>query len=98
MAGQAYLCGRRKANFEAGPRGEGDTVESLMLESDDGLIWRKRAVFQEVKGDETAFQFESDGSIIAIGRRGGRTPNSCAAARLTSSGIGRISTDISAVR
>ena len=66
----AYLCGRRKVNFDVGPRGEGDAVESLMLESDDGLIWRKRAVFQEVNGDETAFQFESDGSIIAIGRRG----------------------------
>ncbi|QDV45322.1 hypothetical protein Enr13x_51980 [Stieleria neptunia] len=69
--GKAYLCGRRKANFEAGPRGEGKIVESLMLESDDGLIWRKRGVFQEVNGDETAFQFESDGSVIAIGRRGG---------------------------
>ncbi len=68
---RAYLCGRRKANFDAGPRGEGDTVESLMLESDDGLIWRKRAVFQEERGDETAFQFEADGSVIAIGRRGG---------------------------
>ncbi len=68
---RAYLCGRRKANFEVGPRGEGETVESLMLESDDGLIWRKRAVFQEVKGDETAFQFEPDGRVIAIGRCGG---------------------------
>ena len=40
-----------------------------MLESDDGLIWNTRTVFQEVKGDETAFQFEEDGSILAIGRR-----------------------------
>jgi hypothetical protein len=45
-------------------------VESAMLESDDGLIWRTRALFQEVRGDETAFQFESDGGIVAIGRRG----------------------------
>jgi len=45
-------------------------VESAMLESDDGLIWRTRALFQEVRGDETAFRFESDGSVIAIGRRG----------------------------
>lgn len=51
-------------------RGEGATVESLMLESDDGLIWRKRALFQETRGDETAFQFEPDGSIVAVGRRG----------------------------
>ena len=42
-----------------------------MLESDDGLIWRKKAVFQETAGDETAFLFESDGSLVAIGRRGG---------------------------
>jgi len=68
--GKAYLCGRRKKDFEVGPRGEGRTVESAMLESDDGLIWRTRALFQEINGDETAFQFEPDGSIIAIARRG----------------------------
>jgi len=42
----------------------------LMLESDDGLIWRKREFFQLLEGDETAFEFEPDGSVIAIGRRG----------------------------
>ncbi len=68
--GKAYLCGRRKKDFAMGPRGEGPTVESAMLESDDGLIWRTRTLFQEVNGDETAFQFEPDGSILAIGRRG----------------------------
>lgn len=68
--GKAYLCGRRKKNFEVGPRGETSIVESAMLESDDGLIWRTRALFQETRGDETAFLFEPDGSIIAIGRRG----------------------------
>ena len=67
---KAYLCGRRKKNFAVAPRGEGSIVESAMLESDDGLIWRTRALFQETRGDETAFQFEADGSIIAIGRRG----------------------------
>ncbi len=71
--GKAYLCGRRKLEFDVAPRGEGPQVESLMLESDDGLIWRKRAVFQLERGDETAFQFEADGSIVAIGRRGGGT-------------------------
>ncbi len=69
--GKAYLCGRRKLEFEAETRGEGRQVESLMLESDDGLIWRKRAVFQEIGGDETAFLFEPDGSILGIGRRSG---------------------------
>jgi hypothetical protein len=67
---RAYLCGRRKKEFAMAPRGEGSMVESAMLESDDGLIWRTRALFQEANGDETAFQFEADGSVIAIGRRG----------------------------
>lgn len=70
FGGKAYLCGRRKIGFEAGARGEGKAVESLMLESDDGLIWRKCAVFQESAGDETAFLFEPDGSVVGIGRRG----------------------------
>lgn len=71
LGDKAYLCGRRKAEFAIAPRGEGGAVQSLMLESDDGLIWRKRAVFQETAGDETAFLFEPDGSVLAVGRRGG---------------------------
>lgn len=67
---KAYLCGRRKRAFAMAPRGEGALVESAMLESDDGLIWRTRALFQEVHGDETAFQFDAQGNILAIGRRG----------------------------
>jgi hypothetical protein len=70
FGGKAYLCGRRKKNFAEASRSERSIVESAMLESDDGLIWRTRALFQETYGDETAFQFEDDGSIIAIGRRG----------------------------
>ena len=70
--GKAYLCGRRKIGFAIPLRGEPRRTKSLMLESDDGLIWRKRAVFQEIDGDETAFLFESDGSILGVGRRGGR--------------------------
>ena len=69
---KAYLCGRRKIGFAVVPRGEPRTVESIMLESDDGLIWRKRATFQEIDGDETAFCFEPDRSIVAVGRRGGK--------------------------
>ncbi|MFC1757840.1 hypothetical protein ACFL2H_03610 [Planctomycetota bacterium] len=68
--GKAYLCGRRKIDFDVTPRGEPDSVVSLMLESDDGLIWRKRAVFQPVQGDETAFLFERNGDILGVGRRG----------------------------
>ncbi len=71
FGGKAYLCGRRKLGFEIRARGEGRSVESLMLESDDGLIWRKHAVFQEIDGDETAFLFEPDGSVLGLGRRTG---------------------------
>lgn len=67
---RAFLCGRRKPGFEISGRGEPASVESLMLESDDGLTWRKRAVFQETAGDETAFLFEPDGTVVGIGRHG----------------------------
>lgn len=70
FGGKAYLCGRRKPGFEITGRGEPETVESLMLESDDGFVWRKRAVFQERAGDETAFLFEPDGTVLGIGRHG----------------------------
>jgi len=70
FGGKAYLCGRRKAGFSDAPRGERREVESVMLESDDGLIWRKRALFQEIDGDETASLFEPDGRVLAVGRRG----------------------------
>ncbi|MBM3800941.1 MAG: hypothetical protein FJW26_01375 [Acidimicrobiia bacterium] len=68
---KAYLCGRRKPAFEITSRGEPASVEALMLESDDGLIWRKKGVFQESSGDETAFLFEPDGSVLGVGRDGG---------------------------
>jgi hypothetical protein len=70
FGGKAYLCGRRKHQFDVRPRGEGPDVESAMLESDDGLVWRTRALFQETRGDETAFRFDTDGDILGIGRRG----------------------------
>jgi hypothetical protein len=65
---RAYLCGRRKPQFEVLAPGEPRNTESLMLESEDGLIWRRRAVFRPEQGDETAFQFEADGSLIAVAR------------------------------
>ncbi len=68
---QAFLCGRRKIGFAVGPKREPNEIESLMLESDDGLIWRKRATFQERSGDETAFLFDHQGEILGIGRRRG---------------------------
>lgn len=66
--GTAYLCGRRKREFAETPRNVRSDVESVMLESDDGLIWRKRGLFQTTEGNETAFLFEPDGSVLAVSR------------------------------
>jgi hypothetical protein len=78
--GKAYLCGRRKHQFDQADRSRGyplPIVESAMLESDDGLIWRKAALFQERDGDETAFLFEEDGSVLGVSRRGSRNAQLC---------------------
>ncbi len=73
FGGKAYLCGRRKREFaESQTREERDPlVESALLESDDGLIWRKAGFFQKRYGNETAFLFERNGSILAVARSGG---------------------------
>lgn len=71
LGDKAFLCGRRNAHFAPKARDDSDSVLSVMLESDDGLIWRKRAFFQEVKGNETAFLFELDGSVLGVARRSG---------------------------
>lgn len=68
--GKAYLCGRRKHEFDVRPRGEGPQVESAMLVSEDGWVWKTHSLFQEIHGDETAFQFDADGSLLAVARRG----------------------------
>ena len=71
--GKAYLCGRRKREFaESNTNEQRDRLlESALLESDDGLIWRKVGFFQEQYGNETAFLFEPSGSILAVARSGG---------------------------
>ena len=71
--GKAYLCGRRRKGFRSGVQGEADPtdIEGAMLESDDGLVWRFSAFFTEAHGDETAFLFEEDGSVLALARGGG---------------------------
>ncbi len=70
IGGRAYLCGRRRRDFVAGLADEAaaESIESAMLESDDGLIWRFRSRFVEAGGDETAFVFGGDGSVLAIAR------------------------------
>ncbi len=71
---RAYLCGRRKLAYtdEEGGAGASPVVQSVMLESEDGLIWRHHSLFQETRGDETAFLFEPDGSLLAVSRSGGQ--------------------------
>lgn len=69
--GKAYLCGRRNRDH-AQVSGERDLVQSAMLQSDDGLIWRFHSLFQEDRGDETAFLFEDDGSLLAVSRSSSR--------------------------
>ena len=69
---RAYLCGRRKRAYseQEGGSGAPRIVESAMLESEDGLVWRFHSLFQEDRGDETAFLFEEDGSLLAVSRSG----------------------------
>jgi hypothetical protein len=69
---KAYLCGRRKKEFVRIATPEDDpAVQSAILESDDGLVFRYKALFQEEFGDETAFLFEPDGALVAVSRTGG---------------------------
>ncbi len=69
--GKAYLCGRRKRGFaetDVTSREGRRLTESAMLESDDGLAWRTRGLFQQEWGSETAFHFASDGGVTAVAR------------------------------
>lgn len=75
--GTAYLCGRRKREFIHAPHSDRSVVESAMLESNDGLVWRKRALFQMTQGNETAFLFEPDGSVLAVSRLTGNNALLC---------------------
>lgn len=73
--GKAYLCGRRKQDYSEQDGSENAPprmVESAMLESDDGLVWKFHSLFQPERGDETAFLFEEDGSLLAVSRSGGQ--------------------------
>jgi len=74
--GRAYLCGRRRRAFAAGQEAESrpELIEGALLESADGLVWRFAGLFTESYGDETAFLFEDDGSIVALARGAGPQP------------------------
>lgn len=75
--GKVFLCGRRKAGFAVKVMGERGHNQSIMLESDDGIIFRHRSYFQETGGNETAFFFEQDGGILALDRNAGGTSMLC---------------------
>ena len=74
FGGKAYLCGRRKREFaeSSTPEERDALLESALLESDDGLIWRPAGFFREEYGNETAFLFEPGGAILAVARGSGR--------------------------
>ena len=66
---KAYLCGRRIRHFAQGDK-DRELIETAILESDDGLVWKTASLFNEKQGDETAFLFEDNGDLLAIGRSG----------------------------
>ena len=72
-AGKAYLCGRRRREFAHDIAGESreEQIEAALLESDDGLVWKTAGLFSETCGNETAFLFEDDGSVLALVRSAG---------------------------
>lgn len=65
---KAYLCARRWRDQVPGTGSGRETMEAAMLESDDGLRWRFRSFFQETEGNETAFLFEPDGTLLSVSR------------------------------
>jgi len=67
--GKAYLCGRRIKHFTEDDK-DRELIETAILESDDGLVWKTASLFNEKQGDETAFLFEKNGDLLAIGRSG----------------------------
>lgn len=66
---KAYLCGRRIRHFAKDDQGR-ELIETAILESDDGLVWKTASLFNEKQGNETAFLFEENGDLLAIGRSG----------------------------
>ncbi len=72
---RAYLCGRRRRGFAPGlDENRPELIQSAMLESDDGFVWRTAGLFADSYGDETAFIFDPDGSVLALVRGADPTP------------------------
>lgn len=71
----AYLCGRRKRGYSEAESGAGGAsiLEGALLESTDGLNWKFCSLFQDKKGNETAFEMLPDRTILALSREQGST-------------------------
>lgn len=66
---RAYLCGRRRRGFAPGENeNRRELIQAAMLVSDDGFVWQTAGLFADGYGDETAFLFEADGSVLALVR------------------------------
>jgi len=68
----AYLIGRCVRGFAhyADRQEVRDSTEAWLLKSKDGLRWERAGLIQPEYGDEIAFLFEPDGSILAVARGG----------------------------
>ncbi len=75
--GKVYLNARRKRGFAfTDDAALSDRLnESTLMESDDGLRFRPVIHFPQEGGDETAFQFEEGGTVLAIMRTVGPPPH-----------------------
>ncbi|MBT3292558.1 MAG: hypothetical protein HN380_34995, partial [Victivallales bacterium] len=72
---RAYLCGRRRRGFVPGQAESlPELIQSALLTSDDGWVWRYAGLFADGHGDETAFLFEKDGSLLALVRGADAVP------------------------
>ncbi len=72
---KAFLNGRCKRGFQTPQTHEEQWAicQSALLESRDGTRWKPAALFQDGYGDETAFVFEQDGTVVAVMRNGRRS-------------------------
>lgn len=77
--GKAYLCGRRVRDFTPtdGEEAKKKVMESALLESEDGFVWKWCGLFQKEQGNETAFIFEDSNSILAVARSSGENAMLC---------------------
>ena len=66
--GKAYLCARRWRDQVHVPGRNRPAMEAALLESEDGLVWRFHSLLQETEGNETAFIFEPDGTLVGVSR------------------------------